>query len=511
MPKKTKLLIISISALVTFGIVTCWRLGRSDKAGDTPLVNWGVGDLRKSEEAYYGGRVFGILDAWRDMGRRADRSPDGQPTGPEDIHLVIDPARPAVWLEDRGQVLEKHRTELPEQLTWTALHDDGSGAKPLDGIVRLKYRGPDRKSQRPEMVWLVGQRRDEYVAFHFNGQEQGRSHIKGSRFKPYHSAPARKQDVGYYDSIVVSEAQYRASQSRWATQGPRTAPGDEQPQRPADEQMDAWSRVERRLYQAIEGQVNVAGWGLVQLQVNPGPDYSAAHADLVVVSRRFLKRFGDQSCPPVHLKIDHLGDGIWYVRSATDPRRPLAGEPVPVHLEFLVRAGEPIDPAARSWWLDKGRKIPTGLVPDGPWKTTLASGAIVEFIGICEDPSGGGPWWGPDGSGVRCPPCFNREAPSHSVGDRRILRLVWRVQRPKGPSIASNYDFADGFGSHSYNPRDRHGVEHTNVYCHDWVFEKGLKQTTLTLGADDDEPRVMVKNLSLVPGQDSGFEIEVVD
>ena len=45
----------------------------------------------------------------------------------------------------------------------------------------------------------------------------------------------------------------------------------------------------------------------------------------------------------------------------------------------------------------------------------------------------------------------------------------------------------------------------------DWVFEKELKKTTLTLGAEDDEQRVRFKNLPLVPGQDLGFEIEILE
>jgi hypothetical protein len=496
---------------MTLTIIAFWRLGRGNKTGDDHLVSWGVGDLRKSEEAYYGDRVFGIIDAWRDMGRRAKYNPDGQPDGPEDIHLVVDAVRPAVWIEDRGQVLEEHRSELPKQLTWSALHDDGSGAKPLTGIVRLKYRGQDRDSQCPEIVWLVGQRRGEYMAIHFNGRDHERSHLDG-RFKPYHKAPARRPNVDYYDSIIVSDAEYRDSQSSWATQGPRKAPDSERPQRPASEQKDAWSKAERKLYQAIEGQTIAAGWELLQLQVTPGPDYSTAHADLIVVTRRLLTRFSDQPCPWVHLRIDYLGDGIWYLRNATDPRRPLAEGPEPVHLEFLVTAGEPVEAAERPKWLDKGRKIPTDLVPDGRWKTKLNGGAIVEFIGICEDPSAGGQWWGPDGSPVRCPPCFNYKAPSHSVGDRRILRFVWRIQRPaKGPSISNNHDFEGGFFSHFSQPRDRYGVEHTNVYCHDFAFDKALEKTTLTLGADDDEQRVRFKNLSLVPGEDLGFEIELVE
>jgi hypothetical protein len=54
-------------------------------------------------------------------------------------------------------------------------------------------------------------------------------------------------------------------------------------------------------------------------------------------------------------------------------------------------------------------------------------------------------------------------------------------------------------------------VEHSGVLCHDWVFEKALEKTSLTLGADDDEQRVRFKNLPLVPGHDLGFEIELVE
>lgn len=515
MSKTAKCLVVLVSAVLALAIVACWQARRGSRTGDVPLVRWGSGDLRASEEAYYGNRVFGIVNAWRDMGLRADNGPEGQPKGPQDVYLVIDAAERVVWIEDREQVLEEHRSELPQQMKWTVLHDDGSGANPLGGTVRLKQRGPNRDSQYPEILWLVGQRRGEYMAFHFNGREQGRTHISGgSRFKPYHNAPARKPNVGYYGSIVVSDAEYKRSRLAWTSDDTAATSEPHSPATDVPENRAAWRKIQRSLYRMIESQVIGTGFELRAMTVKPGPDFDAGHAEIIAVKIKPLQRLlGGGRSIRGFLKFDYLGDQIWYARSAPDPRggQQVATAAQSLDLEFLVSAG-PVESADRLRWLDKGRKIPTALIPDPKWKVTLTNGVVVEFIGICEGPSAGGPWWGPDGSPVRCPPCLNFEAPSHGVGDRRILRFVWRIRRPaKGASISNDHDFEDGFASDFRQPRDRYGVQYANVYCHDQVFEKTLEKTTLTLGADDDEQRVRFKNLPLGPGQDLGFEIERVE
>jgi len=525
MPKTAKYLIVIVSALLMLVIILRWKSRRSS-ADDAALVRWGGSKFTVSEEAYYRDRITGIIGMWIEMGQRAERDEEGQPREPYATFLVLDPDRRAIWIEDRGQVLEECRSELPARMTWAVYHDTGAGANSLSNVVRLKYRGFDLNRHHPEIVWLAGQRTKEYLAFHLTDHDLGSSYTRdGGPFRPYRTPTPLKQGVPYYRSLLVSDAEYEQARQSWANQSEGITPSHRLLTTPVDENKAAWEKVKKKLYQALEGQVSRTEFHLRQLQVEPGPDYSAAHAQMQVAKDGFLQDLlGRSMALHPYLTIDYLGDDVWYAKIAPNPQHPLPRRAGPnpleeLPLEFLVSADQAVPSSARQAWIEKGRERQKDNA-DSPaqWTATLANGVVVQFLGVCEYPSEGKRWWGPDGRPIDYAPGFRRELESHGVGDRRVFEIAWRIQRPDNaggtpPRMSVQYLFENGFHFGLREPRDRYGSSLLDVQHNAHVFEKSQEKATLTVGADLNNQglcRVKFKNLSLVPGQNQGFEMEVV-
>jgi hypothetical protein len=458
------------------------------------------------------------------MGQSAARDEEGRPREPYGTFLVLDPERGEIWIEDRGHVLEEYHSELPARMTWAVYHDAGNGANSLGGVVRLKYRGSDLHRHHPEIVWLAGQRTKEYLAFHLTDHDLGTSHTRdGGPFRPYHGPTPRKPGVRYYGSFLVSEAEYEQARASWADASRDTRSSRRLLTTALDENKAAWAKVRRKLYQAIEGQVNQTGYRLRHLQVRPGPDYSAAHARMQVdragIIRNLLGR--TWSLDP-YLMIDYLGNDIWYAQIvpnpqvlAPPPHRPNpAGELLP---EFLVSAEQAIPPAARRAGLEKGRARQREYTESqNRWTVTLANGAVVRFLGIGEYPSSGKPWWGPDGRPIDYAPCFPPDPENRSAGGGRGFEFAWRVQhpeidKPQGLSVQHRFEGGSAFSTIPYC--DRYGVVPQDGHHESCLFARSQEKTTLTIDTklnDQGLCTVKFKNLALVPGQDQGFEIEVV-
>jgi hypothetical protein len=290
-----------------------------------------------------------------------------------------------------------------------------------------------------------------------------------------------------------------------------------------EENKAAWANVRKKLYQAIEGQVNRAGLDLSRLQVQPGPDYSAAHAEMQIETPRLraILRRGGWSLG-VFLLIDYLGSDVWYAKIAPDPR--LSGLPRvginPVEelpLEFLVSVGPTIRSSARREWIEKGRaRQKVSLDSQSKWSATLPNGVVVTFLGVCTYPSEGKQWWGPDGSpldGARYAPFHSPAQPEmRGAGRGRLFELAWQKQFPSGgQSVGFRSHFEGTFSYRSIFCRDRYGVLLPNG-SHE-TFACGSSQTTFTVEADVNQQGMQAahfKNISLTPGKDQGFEIEIV-
>jgi len=508
MLKKADCVFFITLALLALGAISLWMFLHGPQTGDAPPVRWKPGRLTVSERACCVDRFERLLHTWRQTGSDA----------PNEVCLAIDTTRRSVWVERKGLPLEGCLVDLLDWMDWTVHRTDANGTRQLADHLRLVRRTAQSKQPLPERIWLVGKSTSgEILALHSDGNSFG------SRYgiRPFDSGlkvPVLQDGTNYCASMVVSDAEYHASQSSWAQDDADTALDSEPPGNNIKEHKDAWSKVEKRIYQAIEGQIIRADLELHQLRVVPGPDYSAAHAEATVLKQGLLRDMLDPgAAPSIHLKIDHLGDEVWYIRSGDAPLRRLYGtmQQESPRLEFLVSAGEAIKSKDRSRWIEKGRRIPTGpILPHTKWRMELANGAVVEFLGICESPSAGKQWWGPDGSPLVYQPCLTAQPHGLRVGDRKVFEIAWRIQQPNNTRrLSTHFSFESGFPADNRQPRDRYGVLLADVHHHSQVLDKSWTKTTLTLGADVNSEglhRVRLKDVSLVPGSDFGFEIEVL-
>ncbi len=523
MRKTAKHLLIIALALLALALALCWRNWRRH-AGDAALVRWDSGELTVSEEAYYGDRVHGIIGAWMRMGQDAERDEEGRPREPYHTFLVLDASRREIWIEDRGQVLQEYRSELPARMTWTVYHDVGNGANRLGNVARLRYRGNELDRHYPEIVWLTGKGIGEYLAFHFTDHDLGRTHLQGGNvFAPYHRPQPQKPGVQYYGSILVVDAEYEQARLSWNDASKGIMPAGRLLATDVGENKAAWAKVEKKLYQAIEGQVNRTGYDLRHLQVRPGPDYSAAHARIQAAKDGILVNLlGRAVLLDPYLWIDYLGSDVWYAKIAPNPQplAPLRNRLDPVKelpLEFLVSADQAIPSSARRAWIEKGRtRQEESADAQSKWTATLGNGAVVRFLGICEHPSAGKRWWGPDGSTIDYVPCFPWNADGRNVARRRSFEFAWCIQHPeidKPQGLSAQHHFEDGAIFSSGSCCDRYGIAPLGGRHESGIFEESQEKATLTIGTNLNNEgfhAVRFKNLSLVPGKNQGFEIEVV-
>ena len=74
---------------------------------DGILAGWGKGDLSKTEAYCYEQRIRRIVGFWQDSAYwKTLWLSKGMLEQPNDIFLVIDTEKPAVWVEYKGHVVE---------------------------------------------------------------------------------------------------------------------------------------------------------------------------------------------------------------------------------------------------------------------------------------------------------------------------------------------------------------------------------------------------------------------
>ena len=518
MRRAAKYLLVIALVLLVLAIVLRWR-----GAGGEALARWGRGEFTASEKAYYTDRINEIVSAWIEMGQSAELDEEGRAPTSHDTFLVFDFDRHELWIEERGQVLEEYHGELPAPLTWAVHYDDGYGTRLLGNVVRLKYRGSDLSRRSPETVWLVGQRGKGYLAFDLTGRQAGVSESRdGAPFKPFYPLATLKLDARSYGSLLVSDTEYEQARLSWT--GTSKEPSSRRLLISSiEENKAAWANVRKKLYQAIEGQVNRAGLNLSRLQVQPGPDYSAAHAEMQVETtriRRILRRHGWSI--GAFLLIDYLGSDVWYAKIAPDPRMPIPFRtginPVEeLPLEFLVSASPTIRSSARREWIEKGRaRQKASMDSQSKWSVALPNGVVVTFLGVCTYPGEGRQWWGPDGSPLDCARYAPFRSPAlpetRGAGRGSLYELAWQMQFPRGGQSTGFRSYFEGtFPYRSIFCRDRYGVPLPNG-SHE-TFACGSSQTTFTVETEVSKQgmqAVHFKNVPLTPGKDPGFEIEVV-
>lgn len=516
MEKKTwaKLIItVILTAAVAAGIYRQW-FWKADGAGHT----WGVGRLTTSERAYYTNRINAIIETWQQTRGNVARDNAGRFEESYRTYMVIDLDKNAMWIEDNGQIQPDNYTDLPAKMKWTLFHKTPQGDSELTGQTRLRIRGGSTSRDYPERFYLVvSGRAAGHLYFEFSTSNRGYG-SGSSRFLPRSHQFSAPEPNDSYGSLIVTDAEYEQYRSSIPPSDPN-APA--QSQAPIEKNKAAWRKVEKALYQQIEKEVSSAGFMLRDLTVEPGPDYAAAHAEVGVRTEGvFRGMFRGYYGADIYLKIDHLGDDIWYAKTAPHPVRGALPGRDKIDLEFLIRPAAPIPDSQRAALLERGRNIQqdTAVIAPSKWNVTLPNGATVEFIGLCENPSAGKKWWGPDGSPLEYAPYFNYEAYDGPREDRKIYEMAWKVefpQMPDGSSGGGTETRLEGLvGSYSRPIRDRYGNQIYNLNAEGYAFEKSRAKTTLELGVkigDADYERVRCENISLVPGQDQGFKILLPD
>ncbi len=471
-------LIVSLLLLaaVAIGIYLRWSpIGRSSD----PLAGWGRGNPTLSEGAYYSSRINRIVENWGQTRLHAAFGRDGRFKESYKTLLVIDLDKQALWIEDNGQVRENDRAEFPAGMKWKFFHATPQGNKELSGRVVLKMRGFNSSQHTPEVFQLVGTGRGAGhfdFQFHSNG---GRGVYNPGQLRPlsYRSKSSKKID-NPYGSLLVADSEYAQQLTDDKVDKAQTNVAIE-------ENKANWLRVEKSLYGEIERHLRSAGLELRRLTVEPGPDFSAAHAEIRGSNNSVLRGFfGGYSPSETYLKIDYLGNDIWYAKSARHPHRPIMPRRT-LDLEFLVCPTSEITDSQRTDMLARGRKIQQPRPAAGSkWNAALPNGATVEFIGICENPSAGKQWWGPDGSPLDDVPYINNE--SYRLGrsreDRKLYEFAWRIEMPDGTG-AIRYSIEGSKGSYGRQVRDRYGnriIE--GLSAQGYGFDKSRQKTTLTIG-----------------------------
>jgi hypothetical protein len=462
------------------------------------------------------------------MLREASLAENGRIEEPYHAYLTIDTGKPAVWIEYNGQVLPDNYTELPHSMTWRVYRCAPEANSELGPVVRLKIRGVHRPTA--EEFYVVGTgRRIGQMHVNFNVQTCGSGYSSGPfRLRPF---GRRRPDTSEHThgSIVVSDEQYQQYQNWLAASGaPEGFGTDAAEESPLAANRAKWLKVEKLLYQMIEAEVRYDGLDLESLEFGVGPDYTAAHAELVAGDHSVLGGIlGRQRSGDAYLRIDSLGNGIWYAKTGPYPGQTPARLGT-LELEFLVGTGGEIPKAQYNNWIMRGRQKQQGImVPASEWRATLPNGVTVEFVGLCDHPSAGKQWWGADGSQLGYAPYWNVERHAPKGADGNVFEMAWREYWPpsRNPGACGSVRcrIEDALGERGLPTRDRYGARIHNLTARSCAFEKGQKQVTVRVGfatfvegqfedgrvPDEQFQWVRFKNISLVRGENRGAEIEM--
>jgi hypothetical protein len=493
-------------------------------------LQWGRGALKVSERAYYTSRTKNIIQKWRDLPHDVPTDAARRFVRPYHLYLLIDANKKMIWIENNGAVLSSHCLRLPQRMTWDVFHHDSpDSSTKLPRLVRLQLRGANGARWQPERIYLVGY--DEAgpelrIAVHQTRWPDGRQ--EGDHGQKEMGA-GQESDLAYYESVVVSDAEYKANQRLLAdTAGADQWTGIDEPSVLKDNRA-AWLKVEKAFYQAIERHLFEAGLELERVEVACGPEFTAGHAvwgaNRSSPVRYYIGRVLGRSVRRIsyikgYVKIERVGDELWYVKSAPHKRHTQGAEQI---FEFLVSPAGRISRSQRERGLRQARKkLESTSVPRSPWQGSLPNGATVEFVGLCQSPSVGRQWWGPNGSAIWHTPYYATGDVPPEESHEKAYELVWRVHWPEHAK-AKRYDcecfVQEPARRHSRQAFDRYGERLASQltgeggwYANTCRFKEDQKKATLKLRVrvgDQKYQRVSFENISLVPGKEYGFRIEV--
>jgi len=508
MNRTVKVGIFAGVALGVAGVLIVETFNLIDRKVD---VGWGRGRLKASEAAYYTARIERIGSNWRRTAEKAGCSRDGRIKQPYLTCMVIDTLKPAMWLETAGDIDPNNYTELPDNMTWKLCRAGLEGNKDLGPVIRLKIRGMWTKQILPETIYVHSYGRDTDHLSVCIADAQVNTDYGAGAFPVPKFTQQSEQGVDYYDSILVEDREYADSIDAAKGLTGEIAEFKRSVNSEIPVNFQNWLAVEKRLYLEIEKHVQEMGFRIRTMHVTAGPDYTAGHAQLQEHQDSAWKQLLVRSYPvPIFLKIDYLGENMWYLRSASNPGRlpmpSIRAGSLP-HLEFLVGGSDNLSKAQIEQCLWKGRDTESmATVPEPACSTTLPNGVRIEFFGICSNPSAGRKWWGPDGTLFEHPLYYNAEAYAPLRKDRRIYEMAWRISGARQTRALME----GSQGCYYHLMRDRYGNDLRNIDPEGYDFDKDRTKTTLKIGVateKEDMQWVEFRNISLVPGQNFGFEI----
>jgi hypothetical protein len=482
---------------------------------------WGKGNLTVAESSYHISRFERVLNNWFYISSKLDKDDQFRIIDTNRNYLVIDLDKQALWIEDNGKILQEYYVEFPSGLKWRFYHATPNGETELTRKIYLRIRGIDMNRLNPEMFCLVGQsRNDAYILYQFFYNSCNGDLCKGLyAIRPYKFDQTSSPEK-LYGSLLVSDKEYQQYRNTFDKSTiilPDKETSHTKNRTIIEDNKAAWNRIEKELYLKIEKQILTAGYDLKKVTVKPGPDYAAGYAEVSADKGGLIRKFmNGPSLAKTYLKIDYLGNDIWYAKSAINPNDPIILIPyqITLDLEFFISSKDKTTASQLNDLLEKGRKIQqSNTIHESKWKVVCSNGMSLEFIGICENPSFGRTWWGPDGSILDYVPYINTYSSGGNNEEGKIYEIALRlVNMPAQGSV--KVSFENNSKSYFIEALDKYGNRIKGMDAKGYVFGKTAEKTTLTLTMKDSNGKtymIIAKNISLIPGQDQGFDLEVQD
>jgi hypothetical protein len=473
---------------------------------------WRRGDMTVSEKTYYKQRVSHVCRQWRETAR------SHRLNEPYNVYLVVDPNKAALWLEQDGQVLEHNYADLPKDMQWVLYHVDQESTRTLSQKVRLKVRVPYRRRRAlPEAVWLVGRGQGgDFLSIYLSATGCKTEYLKTPPdIKPL---GPQAQDREFTESFVVSDAEYEQYRNSIADEPAMQEDGDVA--LVSEPNVSEWLTVEKQIYWEIERQTARQDYVLSHLRIKPYADRATARGEIRTRYRSgftWPRQLRDRNIfPEKLLKIDHVGGGIWYVQGIEKTPKSWSKN---LALEFLISARGRIARSKYRKLLSEARRKHSAVrKPRKEWTAALANGARLELAGVCDFPSPGKKWWGPDGTSLGYEPIYylpehddrwNDLRDGYNPGNKPRLEVAFAISWPNGITDDRVFKMPLG-GGNVFSRAGSLAEEEVLVFA--YSCERGRQSVDATVRVSVDKVRfetVTFKNISLIGGVDMGFVIEV--
>jgi len=479
------------------------------------VFRWGGGRLKVSERAYYVSRIRRIVERWRETAKQAGRDKEGRIKQPYRSYLVIDTTEPAMWIESDSKISAENYTELPHNMKWKLYSSTPGGNEDLPRKVRLKIRGLNSSRLFPEMICVHSYRRacGHLSCYLTAGNVTTDYGDEDLAIQKYSGRSGRGNDG--YESMLVDDDEWQQYREHLRSEGlvQRGGSVEDRLEWPVEANVARWFNFEKQLYQEIEKAILREGFELHSIGLGAGSDYLSAKGRIEVRERRgFLNDFfhGGGERPKLFIKADYVGNDTWYVKGIPDYQEMYwMGCEYP-DVEFLVRSGGKVGRSEYKRLLEQARKEHRMDISIKPgWRAELASGVTVDLLGVRERGSAAKKWWGPDGSELEYEPYF--AGGGHGSDDEKVVDIAVRINWPTGTSKSNVRISVSGPGSSGSGSWGRGGYHPPEeIMVNTYTFEKSCRRAglkvSIKVGSGSFET-VEFRNISLVRGEDAGFEI----